>query len=212
MSPGRTEAPVATPLRTYVVRRPGIAADAQALAAALARLRGFEESGCALPARWLLSCALREPDGRFGLACVFQADGARTLRRHAALTRLPAVEILPVAATLAVRALAPSRVYLVRRRGFWKTEAELAHSAALGRRVSDEEMPTRLCWLRSYVVHEADGTLGTWCLYQSVDAPALIEHAGRVGIPADEITPVLGCHVFRDDAPAGARPPATPPP
>jgi hypothetical protein len=212
MSPGRTEAPVAPPPRTYVVRRPGIAADTHELSTALVRLRSFEESTSTLPARWLLSCALREADGRLGLACVFQADDARTLRRHAALTRLPAVEILPVAATLVVRALAPSRVYLVRRRGFWKTDAELAHSAAQARRVGDHEMPTRVCWLRSYAVREADGTLGTWCLYQSVDAQALMEHAARAGIPADEITPVLGCHVFRDDAPDLARPAATPPP
>jgi hypothetical protein len=212
MSPGRTEAPVATPPRTYVVRRPGIATDAHELSTALARLRRFEQSVSTLPARWLLSCALREPDGRLGLVCVFQADNAHTLRRHAALTRLPAVEILPVAATLVVRALAPSRVFLVRRRGFWQTEAELAHSAALSRRIGDEEMSTRVCWLRSYAVHEADGTLGTWCLYQSVDAQALLEHAQRAGIPADEITPVLGCHVFHDDAADLVRPAATPPP
>jgi hypothetical protein len=189
-------------MRTYVVRRTGIAADAAGLAAALARLRAFELGALSLPVRWQLSCALREPDGRFGLACVFQADGETSLRRHADCLELPATEILPVAATLAGRALAPSRVYLVRRRGFCKTAAELEHSAAASRRISDEEMPTRVCWLRSYVVHEADGALGSCCLFQGVDAAALAEHARRAALPADEITPVLACHVFRDHGPA----------
>jgi hypothetical protein len=197
---------------TYVVRRPGIASNAQGLDQALARLRAFERQADALPARWLTSFALREDDGRLGLACVFLADGVDALRRHATLTGVGAGEILPVAATLLVRALAPSQVWLVRRRGFWKTAAELERSAAASRRVGEEDMPTRVCWLRSYAVHESDGTLGSVCLFQSVDAAALREHARRAGLPADEITPVLGCHVLRDAAPGLPAPQAAPPP
>jgi hypothetical protein len=53
-------------------------------------------------------------------------------------------------------------------------------------------------WLRTYAVRENDGSLGTVCLYQSVDAWALTEHAARTGMPADEITPVIGRIVFRE--------------
>ncbi len=86
-------------MQIYLLRRRGIASGANRLNAALTRLRELEEAPSALQARWLHSYALREDDGRFGLACVFEADSARTLRRHAELTRLPAEEILPASGT-----------------------------------------------------------------------------------------------------------------
>ncbi len=92
-------------------------------------------------------------------------------------------------------------VYLIRRRNFWKTAAELEKSAAVSRRVGEEEMARAVSWLRTYAVKESDGTLGTVCIYQAVDSDALRQHAARVGMPADEIIPVLGRIVFREDAP-----------
>jgi len=188
-------------MQTYVVRRPGIASNGTELDAALTRLRAFEDDSSALNARWILSYALREADGRFGLACVFQADSVQTLMQHAARTRVRAQEILPVASTVLVRKFAPTMVYLIRRRNFWKTAADLERSAAVSRRVGEEEMARAVSWLRSYAVEESDGTLGTVCLYQAVDSDALRQHAARVGMPADEIIPVLGRIVFRQDAP-----------
>jgi hypothetical protein len=41
--------------------------------------------------------------------------------------------------------------------------------------------------------------LGTVCIYQAVDPNALVRHAHRVGMPADEIVQVIGRIVFRDD-------------
>jgi hypothetical protein len=82
-------------MQTYVVRRSNIAASAAELDAALTRLRTFEEKPHALNARWIRSYAVREADGRFGLACVFQSDSAQTLARHAELIKAPAHEIIP---------------------------------------------------------------------------------------------------------------------
>jgi hypothetical protein len=141
---------------------------------------------------------LREAQGGFGLACVFEADDADALQRHAHSVQLPADEILRVDATVDVRPFAPALVHLVRRRRGWRTAAELDRAAALAGRMADEQMARQLSWLRSYAVVEADGSRGTWCLYQAVDADALAEHAARTGVPADEITPVLGRIVFRD--------------
>lgn len=188
-------------MQTYVVRRRGIAAGASDLDAALTRLRSVEEQSSTLPARWLHSYALREPDGRFGLACVFEADSAQTLRRHAELTRLAAEEILPVTATHAVRPFAPTLVYLIRRRNLAQSAVDLERSIAALRRVAEEEPAREVTWLRTYAVREDDGTLGTVCLYQSVDAHALREHARRAGVPADEITPVIGRIAYREDHP-----------
>jgi uncharacterized protein DUF4242 len=185
-------------MQTYVVRRPGIASTGSELDAALTRLRSFEEDPHALNAQWIRSYALREADGRFGLACVFQADSVQTLKEHAELTRVGAQEILPVAATVLVRPFAPTRVYLIRRRNFWKNVAELEKSAAVSRRVG-AEMARAVSWLRTYAVNEDDGTLGTVCIYQAVAPKAIRRHAARVGMPANEIVPVIGRVVFRED-------------
>ena len=66
-------------------------------------------------------------------------------------------------------------------------------------RVGNEEMPDRVRWIRSYVVGEADGRLGTVCICQATDEAALREHARRVGMSADEIVPVEDTAIVRDD-------------
>ena len=85
-------------MNTYIVRRRGIAAGANELDAAFTRLRAVEEDRRPGPrgARWLHSYVLREPDGRYGLACVLLADGPAALQAHAAATELPADEIAPL--------------------------------------------------------------------------------------------------------------------
>jgi hypothetical protein len=185
-------------MQTYLVRRPGVADNAGQLDAALVRLRSFEETPHAAPARWLHSYALREADGRFGLACIFQADAKSTLLRHAQATRLPASEILPVVGDHIVRTMAPTLVYLIRRRNVWQGPLEFELGTASFRRAAEAEVPHRVSWLRSYALREANGTLGSACLFQGVDSSALVEHAARSGVPADEITPVIGRIVYRD--------------
>lgn len=185
-------------MQLHVVRRAGIARSAAELDAALLRLRSFEEAQHALPASWLHSYALREPDGRFGLACVLQAEGAADLVEHARRCQLPAHEVLPVAVMQVERAFAPTFVHLVRRRRAWATPAEFDRGVAAARHVAEDEMPREVSWLRSYTVREADGGLGSVCLYQGVDAEALARHARRAGLPADEVLPVLGRVVFRE--------------
>jgi len=187
-------------MQTYVIRRAGIAASATELDAALTRLRAFEDTPAAAQARWMHSYALREADGRFGLSCVFAARSVQALERHAARTGLPAREILPVAAVMQLRSFAPARVFLVRRRRAWPGAAEFERSAALARRIADDELPLEVVWLHSHVVDERDGTLGSVCLYQAVSVAALREHARRAGLPADGIVPVIGRVVFRDPA------------
>ena len=54
-------------------------------------------------------------------------------------------------------------------------------------------------WIRSYVVKESDGSLGTVCVYLASSPEKVLEHASRVGMPADEITEVLDTVVVRPD-------------
>lgn len=89
--------------------------------------------------------------------------------------------------------------YVIRRRTAWKTPAELEAAAARSARIGNEDMPDQVRWIRSYVVQEANGTLGTVCIYQAVSPAAIRDHAQRVGMPADEITPVARTVVVRED-------------
>jgi Protein of unknown function (DUF4242) len=89
--------------------------------------------------------------------------------------------------------------YVIRRRNGWKTPEELQEAAEESRRVGDEEMSDDIRWIRSYVVNEDDGALGTLCIYQASSPEAIRDHAGRVGMPADEITLVADTVLVRPD-------------
>jgi len=91
------------------------------------------------------------------------------------------------------------QTYTIRRRNAWASTEELEAVASRSARVGNEEMPDRVRWIRSYVVQEDDGTLGTVCIYQAVSPEAIREHASRVGMPADEIVPVARTVIVRDD-------------
>lgn len=89
--------------------------------------------------------------------------------------------------------------YIIRRRKAWQTPQELEATAARSARIGNEEMPDRVRWIRSYVVREDTGDLGTVCIYQATDADAIRDHAERVGMPATEITPVENTVLVRQD-------------
>jgi hypothetical protein len=89
--------------------------------------------------------------------------------------------------------------FVIRRQGNWKDAGELGITAGVSARVGNEEMPHQVRWIRSYVVREPDGRLGTVCIYQATDADALREHARRVGMSADDIVPVADTVVVRED-------------
>jgi hypothetical protein len=96
------------------------------------------------------------------------------------------------------------QLYAIRRRNGWKTAEELQEAAARSKQVGDEEMPSDIRWIRSYVVQEEDGSLGTVCIYQASSPEAIRDHAQRVGMPADDVYPVLDTVVVRPDPVAAA--------
>lgn len=91
------------------------------------------------------------------------------------------------------------QTFVIRRRNAWQNSQELEATAAVSLRIGNEDMGDQIRWIRSYVVNEADGRLGTVCIYQAVSADAIRDHARRVGMPADEITPVANTVIIRDD-------------
>jgi hypothetical protein len=91
------------------------------------------------------------------------------------------------------------QLYAIRRRNYWHDPAALEATAARSRRVGDEEMPDKVRWIRTYVLSETDGKLGTLCIYEAVSPEALREHAARVDMPADEIVTVAATVLVRPD-------------
>jgi sporulation protein YlmC with PRC-barrel domain len=89
--------------------------------------------------------------------------------------------------------------YAIRRKNAWKSPEELEQVAARSKEVADNDFPTDVRWIRSYVIAEEDGTLGTICIYQATSPQAIRDHAHRVGMPADEIIPVGDTVVIRPD-------------
>jgi len=65
--------------------------------------------------------------------------------------------------------------------------------------VGDNEMSSDIRWIRSYVVVEPDGSLGTICIYQASSPEKIREHAARAGIPAHDIFAVADTVIVRPD-------------
>ncbi len=93
--------------------------------------------------------------------------------------------------------------YVILRRGAWASGDELGEAAERSRKVGDEEMSDDIRWIRSYVLSEPDGRVGTVCIYQASSPEAIREHASRAGLAADEIIAVADTVVVRPD-PEGA--------
>ena len=89
--------------------------------------------------------------------------------------------------------------YAIRRKQAWKSPAELEQVAARSKQVADDDFPSDIRWIRSYVIAEEDGSLGSICIYQATDREAVRKHAQRVGMPADEILDVADMVVIRPD-------------
>jgi hypothetical protein len=96
------------------------------------------------------------------------------------------------------------KLYAIRRPMGWKTPEDLAEAAALSARVGDEEMSSDIRWIRSYVVIEAEGSLGTICIYEASSPEKIREHAERAGLPATEIWEVADTVIVRQDPVAAA--------
>jgi hypothetical protein len=95
-------------------------------------------------------------------------------------------------------------LYVIARRNGWATADDLKDAAARSAAEGDKE-GSGVRWIRSYVVQETSGELGTICIYEAEDPEALRRHAGAVPMPADEIMPVVDTVLVRPDpVPAGA--------
>jgi hypothetical protein len=96
------------------------------------------------------------------------------------------------------------QTYVILRRGGWPTGADLEQAATRSTEVG-ERMPDYVSWIRSYVLQEPDGSVGTVCVYQASSPEAIREHAQRATLPVDEIVAVAETVLVRPDpAPVAA--------
>ena len=90
-------------------------------------------------------------------------------------------------------------LYFIRRKTAWKTPDELEESAKRSGDVAESDFPNDIAWIRSYVIKEPTGELGTVCIYQASSEEAVRKHADAVGMPADEVLPIADTVIVRPD-------------
>src|SRR5947209_8874006 len=94
--------------------------------------------------------------------------------------------------------------YVILRRSGWRSPEELDQAAARST-AEGEKTPDDIRWIRSYVLDEEGGSVGTVCIYQASSPEAIRNHATAAELPVDEIIKVADTVIVREDpAPAAA--------
>ncbi|MGI8863641.1 MAG: DUF4242 domain-containing protein [Solirubrobacteraceae bacterium] len=94
--------------------------------------------------------------------------------------------------------------YVILRRSGWRSPEELGQAAERST-AEGEKMPDDVRWIRSYVLEEEGGSVGTVCIYQASSPEAIRRHADAAGLPVDEIVRVADTVKVREDpTPAAA--------
>ena len=91
------------------------------------------------------------------------------------------------------------KMFAILRRNGWKSPEELQEAAKRSLSVADGEMADEVRWIRSYVLDEAGGSVGTICIYEAVNEDAVFRHADLASLPADEVIPILDTVIVRPD-------------
>src|SRR5688500_7653182 len=91
------------------------------------------------------------------------------------------------------------KTYAILRRSGWRSPEDLAEAAERSRQVGDEQMPDDVRWIRSYVLEEGNGSVGTVCIYQATSPEAIRRHASAADLPVDEIIAVADTVLVRPD-------------
>jgi hypothetical protein len=98
--------------------------------------------------------------------------------------------------------------YVILRRTGWRSPEDLQEAAARSLAVATDDFPQDIRWIRSYVLEEGGGSVGTVCVYEASSPEAIRAHARSAGLPVDEIIPLADTVVVNPD-PAPAPAPAS---
>ncbi len=89
-------------------------------------------------------------------------------------------------------------LYVIVRRNGFASPGDLQEAAARSTREGDKH-GSGVRWIRSYVVSEESGELGTFCIYEADSPKTIRAHADAADLPVDEIVPVTDTVVVRPD-------------
>ena len=90
-------------------------------------------------------------------------------------------------------------LYAILRRSGWRSPDDLQEAAGRSTRVGDEDMPDEVRWIRSYVLEEGGGSVGTVCIYEATSPEAIRKHGDLADLPVDEIVPIADTVIVRPD-------------
>ena len=90
------------------------------------------------------------------------------------------------------------KTYAILRRDGWRSPEDLERAAERSSEVG-EQMPEEVRWIRSYVLDESGGDVGTVCIYEAASPESIRTHALKAGLPVDEIVQVAGTVVVNPD-------------
>jgi Protein of unknown function (DUF4242) len=96
------------------------------------------------------------------------------------------------------------KTYAILRRSGWRSPEDLQVAAERSTKVGNEEMPDEVRWIRSYVLAEDGGSVGTVCIYEATSPEAIRKHADLADLPVDEIIPVADTVLVRPDPEAAS--------
>jgi sporulation protein YlmC with PRC-barrel domain len=89
-------------------------------------------------------------------------------------------------------------LYVIVRRNGWATAEDLGIAAQ--RSTAEGDKPgSGVRWIRSYVVSEESGEVGTFCIYEAESPEAIRAHADAADLPVDEVVPVADTVIVRPD-------------
>lgn len=89
-------------------------------------------------------------------------------------------------------------LYAILRRDGFADGPTLEQAAARSTKAGDE-MSSDIRWIRSYVLGEEGGSLGTVCVYQASSEDAIRTHAEAADLPVSEIIPIANTVIVRPD-------------
>jgi hypothetical protein len=89
-------------------------------------------------------------------------------------------------------------LYGIIRRNGWPSGEDLQTAAARSTEEGDKD-GSGVRWIRSYVLAEESGGLGTFCVYEADSPEAIRAHAQAADLPVDEIIPIADTVIVRAD-------------
>ena len=89
-------------------------------------------------------------------------------------------------------------LYVIVRRNGFTTAEDLEEAAARSTHEGDKD-GSGVRWIRSYVVAEESGALGTFCIYEADSPEAIRAHARAADLPVDEVVRVADTVLVRPD-------------